>query len=129
VLGRKNYTPEELDSAKAAVAEQLAAIAALEGLEPVLVNNLVLALDRRFVHRIRVISGKDGNALNEVELIVDSLVDNDGVLRGNKVIKYVPAESVVKLELGDRIALSVEQFERLSAAFLAEIDARFVRQA
>jgi hypothetical protein len=38
----------------------------------------------------------------------------------------VPAETVLKLEIGDRIELSAEQFESLSKAFLAEIEARFV---
>ncbi|MDX6527183.1 MAG: hypothetical protein QOI43_2694, partial [Gaiellales bacterium] len=94
--------------------------------EPLFLNNLTLALDRYFVHRIRVVTGKDGNPLNEVELISDSLMSNDGVLRGNNVIKLVPDQSVVKLEIGDRIRLSAAQFERLSTAFLAEIEARFV---
>jgi hypothetical protein len=30
------------------------------------------------------------------------------------------------LEIGDRMSLSAEQFERLSAAFLAEIEKRFL---
>ncbi|MDX6580722.1 MAG: hypothetical protein QOJ47_2271, partial [Gaiellales bacterium] len=99
---------------------------ALDAFEPLFLNNLTLALDRYFVHRIRVVTGKDGNPLNEVELISDSLMNNDGVLRGNNVIKLVPDQSVVKLEIGDRIRLSAAQFERLSTAFLAEIEARFV---
>ena len=64
--------------------------AALEAFEPALLNSLVLDLDRRFVHRFRMVAGKDGNPLNEVELIVEPLMNNDGVLRGNKVVKYVP---------------------------------------
>jgi hypothetical protein len=142
MLGRKNYTQEELDQARSAVDQQLAAYrtlveaidgatqdpkvrSALEAFEPLFLNNLTLALDRYFVHRIRVVTGKDGNPLNEVELISDSLMNNDGVLRGNNVIKLVPDQSVVKLEIGDRIRLSAAQFERLSTAFLAEIEARF----
>jgi hypothetical protein len=143
MLGRKNYTQEELDQARSAVDQQLAAYrtlveaidgatqdtkvrSALDAFEPLFLNNLTLALDRYFVHRIRVVTGKDGNPLNEVELISDSLMNNDGVLRGNNVIKLVPDQSVVKLEIGDRIRLSAAQFERLSTAFLAEIEARFV---
>lgn len=143
MLGRKNYTQEELDQARSAVDQQLAAYttlvealdaatqdskvtSALDAFEPLFLNNLTLALDRYFVHRIRVVSGKDGNPLNEVELISDSLISNDGVMRGNNVIKLVPDQSVVKLEIGDRIRLSAAQFERLSTAFLAEIEARFV---
>lgn len=135
MLGRKSYTQAELDHAKATIAAQLAAYrklvksvgdAALEGFEPLFFNNMVLALDRPFVHRVRMVTGKDGNPLNEVELIADSLMNNDSVLRGNNVIELVPDQSVLGLEIGDRIALSEAQFARLSKAFLAEIEAKFV---
>jgi hypothetical protein len=42
------------------------------------------------------------------------------------VIKYVPDQTVVKLAVGDRVALSAAQFTQLSKAFLAEIKAKFV---
>jgi hypothetical protein len=143
MLGRKTYTQEELDNATAAIVRQLdaykrlrAAIdgatadpevaAALEAFEPLLFNNLTLVLDRLFVHRVRIVTGKDGNALNEVELLTDSLMNNDGVLRGNNVVKFVPAQSVLQLEIGDPIGLSAADFERLSEAFLAEIRSRFL---
>ena len=58
-----------------------------------------------------MVTGKDGNPLNEVELMSDSLMNNDGVLRGNNVIKLSPDQSVVKLNFGDRIRLSAAQFE------------------
>jgi hypothetical protein len=143
MLGRKDYTQDELDRAKGAVRQQLAAYrklakaldgaadpkaaAALEALEPVLFTNMVLVLDRHFVHRLRMVTGKDGNALNEVELLSDALLANGGELRGNNVIKYVPDESVLKLEVGERVSLGASGFERLSTAFFAEIESRFVR--
>jgi hypothetical protein len=143
MLGRKDYTPEELDAATTAVGETLAAYrtlvdavgratddaevtAALGAFEPHLFNELALALDRRFVHRLRVTTGKDGTPLNELELMTESLMNNDGVLRGNKVIKLVPAETVLRIEPSEPIALSAAQFERLSDAVLAEIRAKFV---
>jgi hypothetical protein len=143
MLGRKNYTQEELDHAKAAIDQQLAAYkklvkaidgatsdpkvaAALEAFEPLFFNNMTIVLDRYFVHRIRVVTGKDGNPLNEVELMSDSLMNNDGVLRANNVIKLIPDESVVKLEIGDPIRLTAAQFARLSKAFFAEIESKFV---
>jgi hypothetical protein len=143
MLGRKDYTQDELDRATRAIDEQLAAYEQLAGaiaaagpdprvasaladFEPLFFNNMTLVLDRLFVHRVRLVTGKDGNPLNEVELMAASLIGNDGVLQGSSVIKLVPAETVVKLEIGDRIRLSAEQFTRLSRAFLAEIKARFV---
>ncbi len=45
------------------------------------------------------------------------------------MIKYIPEQSVVKLDIGDRIRLTAEDFERLSAAFFAEAEAKFAEQA
>jgi hypothetical protein len=140
MLGRKTFTQQELDDATAAIAEQLAAYKALAGaassdpqarsaldaFAPLFFNHLALALDRRFVHRLRGVTGKAGTPLNELELIVESLLNHHGVLHGITVIKYVPEESVVKLGVGDEIHLSEDQFERLSQAVLAELEAKFV---
>jgi hypothetical protein len=143
MLGRKDYTDEELEGAQRAVKQQLATYRklvkaidgatddpkvrqALDEFEPLFFNNMTIVLDRYFVHRIRPVTGKDGNPLNEVELMADSLIGNDGVLRGNNVIKLIPEKSVLKLKIGDRIGLSAAQFERLSKAFLADIRAKFV---
>jgi len=144
MLGRKEYTQEELDRAKSAVNRLQTAyrklVEALDGagkdqrvaaalavFEPLLFNDMTLVLDRYFVHRLRSATGKDSNPLNEVELLSDSLIDNAGQLRGNSVIKYKPDESVLKLELGEPIRLSAAEFERLSNAFFAELQAKFVR--
>jgi hypothetical protein len=142
MLGRKDYTKQELDNARTAIDRQVAAYkklakavdaasdpkaaSALEAFEPLFFNNMTLALDRPFVHRIRNVTGKDGNPLNEVELLTESLIDNGGVLRGNNVIKLVPDESVLKLGVGDRIELTAAQFDRLAEAFFAEIAAKFL---
>ena len=143
MLGRKDYTKDEVDHARRAVDRQLAAykklvkasdgatsdakvVAARAAFEPLFFGNMVLALDRFFVHRIRAVAGKDCNPLNEVELLVEALLNHDGVLHGNKVIKYVPAQTVLKLEIGDQIRLDPAQFERLANAFFAEIEAKFM---
>jgi hypothetical protein len=52
-------------------------------------------------------------------------MNNDGILRASNVIKLIPEKSVVKLGIGDRIRLTAEDFERLSAAFFAEIESKF----
>lgn len=143
MLGRSTYTREEFDQSKAAISAQLAAYkalvktangktadkkvgAALDAFEPMFFNNLTLALDRFFVHRVRPVAGKDGNPLNEVEMICDSLMNNNGVLRESKVIKLIPEKSVAKIQFGDPIRLSAEQFERLSAAFFVELERKFL---
>jgi hypothetical protein len=101
---------------------------ALEAFEPLVFNNMVLVLDRYFVHRLRMVTGKDGNPLNEVELMSDSLMNNDddGVLRGSNVIKLITDQSVSRLSIGDRIRLSAAQFERPSKAFFTEIETKFL---
>src|SRR4051812_46232088 len=108
MLGRKTCTREELENARTVMDAQLAAwralaeatdgsdpkaAAALEAVEPLLFNNMALVLDRYFVHRLRAVTGKDGNPLNEVELLSESLMNNDGVLRGDNVVKFVPERS------------------------------------
>jgi hypothetical protein len=129
MLGRKDYTAAELAHARSAVSDQLSAYRKAKGpadFEAVYFNNMTVVLDRYFVHRVRAVTGKDGNALNEVELIVESLMNNDGVLQGNNVLKYVPEQSVTQLKIGDRIQLTADQFERLSAAFFTELERKFV---
>ena len=69
--------------------------------------------------------GKDGNPLNEGRIVCDSLMNNKGILRGDKQIKLTPEKSVLKLNTGDRIRLTEAEFGRLSAAFFAELVRRF----
>ena len=137
MLGRKDYTQQEFDTANTAVADQISCYSKLAKLagktsptldefEILYFNNMVLVLDRYFVHRIRPVAGKDGNALNEVELIAHSLMNNGGVFQGNNVIKYVPESSVLKLRAGDAIRLKAADFEMLAAAFFDELKSKFL---
>ena len=92
MLGRKDYSQEEFDHARSAVEAQLAAYKKLAGaitsdtidkkaqraldeFQGLFFNNMTLVLDRFFVHRLRMVTGKDGNPLNEVEMICDSLMN------------------------------------------------------
>ena len=72
--------------------------AAVESFEPVFFNNMVLVLDSYFVHRSRTMEGKDGNPLNEVRVLCNSILENKSVLRANKTIKLKPDASVLKLK-------------------------------
>jgi hypothetical protein len=133
MLGRKDYTKDEIAIGKKAVADQLAAFkklrkaagATADAAEAVYFNNMVLVLDRYYVHRIRPVTGKDHNPLNEVELLVDALINNGGVLRGNNVIKLAPEQSVLGLKEGDPIRLNAADFQRLAAAFFEELERKF----
>jgi hypothetical protein len=137
MLGRKTYERDELDRARTIVARQLVAYERLlaggagddtarADFEPLFFGNLVLVLDRLFVHRVRLVTGKDCNPLNEVEILVDSLIGNDAVLRVGTVVAWVPESTVLGLRPGDPVRLSGVDFERLSGAFFAELEKRFV---
>jgi hypothetical protein len=88
---------------------------------------MTLVLDRCFVHRLpgADYEGKDGNPLNEVRFVCDSLLTNNGRLRAEKQIKLSPERSVLKLKVDDPILLSRHDFERLSGGFFAELERRF----
>ncbi len=130
MLGRKSFTSEEIERARTTFDAQLAAYrklakaakgAALDSFAAQFFNNLTLALDRFFVHRLRVLTGKDTTPLNELEIIADSLLNHDGVFTGIAVIKYVPEKAVIGLKTGDRIQLGEDDFARLYAAVLGEL--------
>lgn len=58
---------------------------------------MTLVLDRHFVHGLRMVTDTDGNPLNDVEMLCDSLMNNAGILRASNVITLIPDQSVVKL--------------------------------
>jgi len=142
VLGRKTFTATEIEGARARIDATVAAASAiarantesatnpkvanaLAKLQPHFFNSLLLALDRPFVHRIRAVTGKDGNPLNEVELLCESLMDHGGVLTKNNVIKLDPEQSITGITYGDTIALTADEFTTLASAFFAELESKF----
>ena len=102
-----------------------AAGSAVAAFEATFFSDLVLVLDEFFVHRLRAVEGKDGNALNEVRMLSQAIMNNHGVLQADKSIKYDPAKSVLKYAIGDQIKLTEADFTRLSNAFIAEIESKF----
>jgi hypothetical protein len=89
-------------------------------------NNLVLVLDYYFVHRLRVLELKDGNPLNEVRMIADSLLNNNGLFAVDKTITYKINKSILNLELGDNIKLTQEEFELINAAFFKDLEKKYL---
>jgi hypothetical protein len=64
--------------------------------------------------------------LNEVEMLCDGLINNDGILRENNAVKMIPDESVVRIQFGERIQLTSDEFERLATAFLSDLRRKFL---
>ncbi len=99
---------------------------AIETFEPHFFNNMVLTLDSYFVHRARAIEKKDGNPLNEVRMLCNSMMNNNNMMCADKTIKFDPAKSVLKYGVGDEIKLNEADFILLSSAFFAEIESKYL---
>lgn len=88
-------------------------------------NQLVVALEHWFAQRIPKIEGRDGNPLNEVRAIADSVIEHGAVMTVQRGIKLRPEASVLGFEEGEEISLDGDAFERLFDAFLAEVEAKY----
>lgn len=87
--------------------------------------NLVLALDHYFDHRARGQEGKDGNALNELRMMCNSLMHGDGKLLGDSQIKLDAKKSALGIAVGEPIVIGHAAFARLAEAVFAEIQRRY----
>ena len=130
MLGVRTYPREFIDTCRARVESDVAsyrtlAAGATDGFESTFFNNMLVVLDHSFVHRLRTVEGKDGNPLNEVRVLCDSLLSNKGLMGSDKTINLAPAKSVLKHQVGDPIKLTAADFERISEAFFAEIERKF----
>jgi hypothetical protein len=145
MLGVRTYAREYVDTCRAKVESDLATYrqltkatlsqAAPDGspissavgvLETSFFNNMVLVLDYLFVHRLRTVEGKDGNALNEVRVLCDSMLQHGNVLTADNAVKLSPAKSVLKYQFGQPITVNEADFQRIFQAFFAEIERKFV---
>jgi hypothetical protein len=129
MLGVKSYSPEYVEQVRTRLDADIAAFDALgngaAAFAPTFFNNLVIVLDHHFCHRLRTLEGKDGNPLNEVRAISDSLMENGGVFQVNGAIKMKPEKSVLGYEPGDEIRVDEKGFRRLADGFLTEIATKF----
>jgi hypothetical protein len=125
VLARKGYSSAYVAACRARCAAQVALFSGPPALEVAFFNDLLIVLEMSFVHRMRGQEGKDGNALNEVRMLTESLLENDGVLQGSSTIRYRPEASVLGLEIGDQIRLSAGDVTALAAEFFAQLVERF----
>ena len=141
MLGMKKYPKDYIAACRARVDADLRAYRKQVGKSPSrefearFFNDQVLLLDHMFVHRLTGIEGKDGNPLNEVRVLCNSLLLNGGKVQVDKLpgwpnsagggFKLPPETSVLKLHAGDEVALSEADFVRISRAFFAEIEKRY----
>jgi hypothetical protein len=143
MLCRNSYSKDYIHECRSQVEAQLAAYkklvttasekagksainAAINSFEPLYFNDLVVVLEGFFVHRSRALEQKDGNPLNEVRMLCDSILQHRGVMSADKTIKYNPAKSVLKLQIGEEIKLMESDFVALFRAFFAEIETKFI---
>jgi len=99
---------------------------AIKPFEPVFFNNMVLVLDSYFTHRSRTIEGKDGNPLNEVRVLCNSLLHNNSIMSMDKSVKIIPGKTVLKYKTGENIQLHEEDFSRLFKAFFVELESKYL---
>ena len=141
MLGMKKYPKAYIAACRARVDADLRAYRSAVGKTPSrefearFFDDQVLLLDYMFVHRLSGIEGKDGNPLNEVRVLCNSILLNRGKLQVDRLpgwpnsavagIKLPPEKSVLKLKAGDDVRPSEADFERLSKAFFIELDKKF----
>jgi hypothetical protein len=137
----KKYAKEYIAACRARVDADLRAYRSQVGKAPSkefearFFSDQVLLLDYMFVHRLTGIEGKDGNPLNEVRVLCNSILLNQGKLQVDKLpgwpnsagsgITLPPEKSILKLKVGDEVRLSEADFARLSKAFFGELEKKF----
>ena len=139
-----NYSQKYIDACRSRVNSQVSAynklattarnkiginetslIAAIKSFEHIFYNNMVLILDS-FWSQSQGCRKKDGNPLNEVRVICNSMVHNNNILCADNTIKLNPDKSVLKYKVGDEIKLNEAGFLLLSKAFLDEIESKYL---
>jgi hypothetical protein len=134
MLGVKTYELGYIDRCRAQLDEQLALFDALahtaaedavDQFSPRFFANLVIVMDAFFAHRLRTVEGKDGNPLNEVRMLAESIIGHAGVLAANSTIKYKPDNTVLGIAVGDAIRLDRAGFERLADAYFDDVRRKY----
>jgi hypothetical protein len=62
---------------------------------------MALVLDHYFCHRPRTLEKKDGDPLNEVRVLCNSLMSNDGIMVADKTIMF--PNSALRSKLFERL--------------------------
>jgi hypothetical protein len=129
MLGVKNYPKEYINACRKKIKADIDSFKkysqASKAFEAIFFKNMILVLETMFMHRLRGQEGKDGNPLNEVRMLANSILTNNDKLLADSTIKYNEAKAVLKIGLGQEIALSLKDFEKLSDAYFSEIEKKF----
>ncbi len=141
MLGMKTYRQDYINACRARVEANLRAYRKQVGKTPAkefedrFFKDQVLLLDHMFVHRLSGIEGRDGNPLNEVRILCNSILLNKGKLQVDRLqgwpnsavsgLKLPLEKSLLKLQVGDEVRLTEADFVRLSKAFFAEIEKKY----
>src|SRR5205809_6536995 len=141
MLGMKTYSQDYIDACRARVEANLRAYRKQVGKAPAkefedrFFKDQVLLLDYMFVHRLSGIEGRDGNPLNEVRVLCNSILLNQGKLQVDRLpgwpnsastgMELPPEKSVLKLKVGEEVRLNESDFVRLAKAFFAELEKKF----
>ena len=145
VLGMKTYDARYVASCRETIDRNVRLYDTHAGLSPdtqfdaAFFNTQLMLLDYMFVHRLSGIEGKDGNPLNEVRILCNSLLLNGGKLQIDRLpgwpnsavsgLKLPVDGSILNLPAGANVQLTRQAFERLSKAFFREIQKRYSSDA
>jgi len=130
----KIYPRPYINKCRAIIADQLAAFRELKAhaksgemwhFEPVFFDDLVIILDAMFANRAQSMEGTKDNPMNEVRLLAESLLLNDGILGVSTIIKQDASKSVLGVRTGEVVKVREADFERLAEAYFSAIDATF----
>jgi hypothetical protein len=129
MLSVKQFTKEYISSCKKKIKADTEVFKKLasptDAFENTYFNNMVLILETMFIHRMRGQEGKDGNPLNEVRMIANSILNHSNKLLDDSTIKYHAEKSILKIRLNQEINLSSIDFIKLSGAYFNEIEKKF----
>ena len=134
MLGRQTCPSAQITACRAemtamaatwrAVAKTSQAAARVEA-EVQVFNQMAVALEARFVHRLRGVEGKDGNPMHELRLLALGVTTNGSYFPSDHSLTWQPEASVTGYRAGDKIRLSEAVFSRLVPAYLDAVATKF----
>lgn len=82
----------------------------IEAFERQFLGHMIPALDHYFLTAAARWEGKDGNPLNEMRMPCNAIMENEGRMGWDKIIRYKPEISILKFRAGDEIQRNAGDF-------------------